>query len=261
MVSAMLARRLVLGVTFAATLASSAWAGQLSLRAPHPIVVELFTSQGCSDCPAADRLVGELAKRKDVIALSLPITYWDMLGWKDTFATDANTQRQKAYAAVMNHSGVYTPQMIIDGRLDVVGNQRDRVLAALSARSSDGYAEMSVPVSIGTVSGRVEIAIPAVKTKSKLLATIWVMRTLTQGSVNVEEGENRNHQLTYTNIVRDLQRAGEWNGEAMKIDLPMTLAKTKQDGVVVLLQARDYGPVLGAALLQLPASERYAVPR
>jgi hypothetical protein len=257
----MLARRLVHGVTLAATLASAAWAGQTVLRATHPIVVELFTSQGCSDCPAADRLVGELAKRKDVIALSLPITYWDMLGWKDTYATDANTQRQKSYAAAMSHSGIYTPQMIIDGRLDVVGNQRDRVLAALAARGSDGFAEMSVPISIGTASGRVEISIPAVKTKTKLFATIWVMRTLAQGSVNVEQGENRNHQLTYTNIVRDLQRAGEWNGEAMKIDLPMTLAKTKHDGVVVLLQARDYGPVLGAALLQLPAPERYAVPR
>lgn len=257
----MMVRRFVIGVTFAATLVGAAWAAQPASPAPHPIVVELFTSQGCSDCPAADRLVGELAKRKDVIALSLPITYWDMLGWKDTYATDANTQRQKAYAATMNHSGIYTPQMIIDGRLDVVGNQRDRVLAALSARSSDGYAEMSVPISIGTASGRVEISIPAVKTRNKLLATIWVMRTLGQGSVNVEQGENRNHQLTYTNIVRDLQRAGEWNGEAMKIDLPMTLAKTKHDGVVVLLQARDYGPVLGAALLQLPVPERYAIPR
>jgi hypothetical protein len=258
---AMLARRLFLGLTSAATLATAAWAGQPALRLPHPIVVELFTSQGCSDCPAADRLVGELAKRKDVIALSLPITYWDMLGWKDTFATDSNTQRQKSYAAVMKHSGIYTPQMIIDGRLDVVGNQRDRVLAALSARSSDGLAEMSVPVSIGTASGRIEIAIPALKTKTKLLATIWVMRTLAQGSVNVEQGENRNHQLTYTNVVRDLQRAGEWNGEAMKIDLPMTLAKTRHDGIAVILQSRDFGPVLGAAILQLPAAERFAVPR
>ena len=94
---------------------------------PRPVVVELFTSQGCSDCPAADRILTELAKRTDVIALSLPITYWDMLGWKDTFATEANTQRQKSYARAMIHSGIYTPQMIIDGRFDVVGNQRDQV--------------------------------------------------------------------------------------------------------------------------------------
>src|SRR5437870_974577 len=82
-----------------------------------------------------------------------------------------------------------------------------------------------------------------------------------QGSVNVEQGENRNHVLSYTNVVRDLKRAGEWNGEAMKIDLPLNLAKTKHDGVVVILQARDYGPVLGAAVLQFPAADRVAAPR
>src|SRR6266699_3078020 len=116
-------------------------------QVPRPILVELFTSQGCSDCPAADRIVGELAKRKDVIALSLPITYWDMLGWKDTYATDANTQRQKSYARAMNRSGIYTPQMIIDGRLAAVGNQRDRVMAALTLRSGE---EPAIPIVIGT---------------------------------------------------------------------------------------------------------------
>ena len=248
-------RSVSLGVVFAAAVITGAWAGQ---HAQRPVVVELFTSQGCSDCPAADRLVTELAKRKDVIALSLPITYWDMLGWKDTYATDANTQRQKSYARAMNRSGIYTPQMIIDGRLDVVGNQRDRVMAALTLRSGEDSA---IPISIGTAAGRVEIAIPAAKSKSKTLATIWVMRTLAQGAVNVEQGENRNHQLIYTNVVRDLKRAGEWNGEAMKIDLPLNLAKTKHDGVAVILQAGDYGPVLGAAILQIPTADRIAAPR
>src|SRR5882672_5362435 len=135
-------RSVSLGALLAIAVISGAWAGQHGRR---PVVVELFTSQGCSDCPAADRLVTELAKRKDVIALSLPITYWEMLGWKDTYATDTNTQRQKSYARAMNHSGIYTPQMIIDGRLDVVGNQRDRVLAAVAARAGEG-GEMSIPV-------------------------------------------------------------------------------------------------------------------
>src|SRR6266700_4035507 len=164
MVLPMRIRSVSLGVVFAAAVITGAWAGQ---HAQHPVVVELFTSQGCSDCPAADRLVTELAKRKDVIALSLPITYWDMLGWKDTYATDANTQRQKSYAREMNRSGIYTPQMIIDGRLDVVGNQRERVMAALmSSRSAD---DASIPIVTGTASGRVEISIPASKSKSKSL--------------------------------------------------------------------------------------------
>src|SRR5215510_4649409 len=118
----------------AAGVASPATAGQL--QGSHPVVIELFTSQGCSDCPAADRIVSELAKRKDVLALSLPITYWDMLGWKDTFATEANTYRQKSYAKTMNRSGIYTPQIAIDGKIDVVGNQRDRVMAAIAHRHS-----------------------------------------------------------------------------------------------------------------------------
>jgi hypothetical protein len=259
MVLPMRASFVLLSGFLAAVLSNGAWAGPSA--ASRPIVVELFTSQGCSDCPAADRLVTELAKQKDVIALSLPITYWDMLGWKDTFATDANTQRQKSYARAMSHSGIYTPQMIIDGRFDVVGNQRDRVMAALAARTNDGIGETFIPVLLGTASGRLEIAIPAAKTRTKPNATIWVMRTLARAAVNIEQGENRNHLLTYTNVVRDLQRAGEWNGEAMKIDLPLNPAKSKHDGIAVILQARDYGPVMGAAILHLAPAERVAAPR
>src|SRR6266436_9206383 len=225
-------RSVSLGALFAVAVITGVWAGQHGQR---PVVVELFTSQGCSDCPAADRLVTELAKRNDVIALSLPITYWDMLGWKDTYATDANTQRQKSYARAMNRSGIYTPQMIVDGVLDVVGNQNVRVLEALATQSAESARQQSVPIAISVASGRVEIAIPAVRSKIKPLAAIWVMRTLSQASVSVEQGENRNHRLGYSNVVRDLQRAGEWNGGAMKIDLPLTVGKTKQDGVAVLL--------------------------
>ena len=103
--------------------------------AARPVVVELYTSQGCNNCPPADALLGKLAQRSDVIALSLPITYWDMLGWKDTLATEANTRRQKAYAEMMGHGGVYTPQIIVDGVMDVVGGRIARVEAAIESRS------------------------------------------------------------------------------------------------------------------------------
>jgi len=221
---------------------------------PRPVLLELFTSQGCSDCPPADRLVTELANRDDVIALSLPITYWDILGWKDTFATEANTRRQKSYAQTMNRSGVYTPQMIIDGRIDVIGNQRDRVMDAVATRAGAASRDGSVPILLRRVSNRIEIAIPKTAHGRKDSGTIWVMRTLAKGSVSVADGENRNRQLTYTNVVRDLQRAGEWNGQAMKIDLPVNIAKLKYDGLVVILQAQDFGPVLGAAALRIAAS-------
>ncbi|MSP93887.1 MAG: DUF1223 domain-containing protein [Alphaproteobacteria bacterium] len=254
-------RFLGLGLTLvAAGLATQAWAGPS--HAPRPVVVELFTSQGCSDCPPADHIVTELARRKDVIALSFPITYWDMLGWKDTLATDGNTKRQKAYARTMKRSGIYTPQMIIDGRLDVVGNQREHVLAAVNLRTTEAAHEEAVEIRLDTVGGRVEITIPAARTKAKQYATIWVMRTQSQAGVKVDRGENRNHQLVYTNVVRDLQRAGEWTGEAMKIDLPVSSATAKhEDGIVVILQAEDYGRVIGAAALRVPKDSRVAAPR
>ena len=247
------------GLTLILSLTGYANAGQP--QGSHPVVIELFTSQGCSDCPAADRIVAELAKRKDVLALSLPITYWDMLGWKDTFATEANTYRQKSYAKTMNRSGIYTPQVVVDGKIDVVGNQRDRVMSAISNRQTQIANEAPINLTLGIASGRVEIAIPAsARAKDKPLATIWVMRTLSNASVNVQQGENKNHQLTYANLVRELHRAGEWTGEAMKIDVPITTGKSKHDGVAVVLQSHDYGEVIAAAMIKLPTVDQVAAP-
>jgi hypothetical protein len=120
---------------FAAAVALSAPAVAGGVK--RPVVVELFTSQGCSSCPPADALLGQLAQRHDVLAMSLPITYWDMLGWKDTLASEANTHRQKAYAAAMGHGGVYTPQMIVDGVTDVVGSREGDVEVAIGQRESE----------------------------------------------------------------------------------------------------------------------------
>jgi hypothetical protein len=262
MIPAMRGRLFFLATIAAAVLPALAW-GARSHADHHPVVLELYTSQGCSDCPAADRIVSELANRKDVIALSLPITYWDMLGWKDTFATQENTERQKAYARAMNRSGIYTPQIIVDGKFDVVGNQRDRVDAAIAAGTSDEQGELSIPVSLALSGQRVEISIPGVRGKPKPSGTIWVMRTLSRASVDVQAGENRNHELSYSNVVRDLRRAGEWNGQPMKIELPLSVSTIKNDGMAVILQRDGYGPVLGAALLEMPsdgAAQGHAAP-
>jgi len=130
----LLFRVLALGLAGVFALSSpSAFAGGSTLR---PVVVELYTSQGCNTCPPADALLGKLAQRPGVIALSLPITYWDMLGWKDTLATDANTRRQKSYAAAMGHGGVYTPQIIVDGVMDIVGSRATNVELAIAQREA-----------------------------------------------------------------------------------------------------------------------------
>src|SRR5436305_12749827 len=117
----------------------------LDAHAKRPIVVELYTAQGCSSCPPADALLGQLANRKDLLALSLPVTYWDMLGWRDTLASEANTKRQKAYSKELGRGGIYTPQMIIDGTTDVVGSREQNVAAAIAARASD---MQNVPVQL-----------------------------------------------------------------------------------------------------------------
>src|SRR5579872_1586982 len=124
--------RLALALSGVLLLCSSADAG--SNR--RPVVVELFTSQGCSSCPPADALLGRLSQRRDVLAISLPITYWDMLGWKDTLANESNTRRQKAYARVLGRGGVYTPQMIIDGVDDVVGSREADVETAIARHAT-----------------------------------------------------------------------------------------------------------------------------
>ena len=248
------------GLTLILALTGYANAGQP--QGSHPVVIELFTSQGCSDCPAADRIVTELAKRKDVLALSLPITYWDMLGWKDTFATDANTNRQRAYAKAMKQSGVYTPQMIVDGLLDVVGNQRSRVMTAIDTRTRQRRNGEQPGLSLAVESGHVEISIAAASAKIKPAATIWVMHTLSQGAVDVHQGENRNHRLAYANLVRDLERVGEWNGDEMKIEVPATtVGQAKQDGVAVILQNHEHGEVMAAALTAVPGNHLLAAPR
>ncbi len=225
----------------------------------RPIVVELFTSQGCGDCPEADRIAADLAKRKDAIVLTLPITYWDVLGWKDTFATVENTKRQNAYAKTMNRAGVYTPQMVMDGVVDVVGNQRDLVMSTLDGRIRT-QPKSHTDLHVALLPGRLTIGIGTAKVKERPRATIWVMRTLLRGVADVRHGANSNRMLTYVNVVRELHRAGEWTGEAKTIDFPMAQSLSSADGIAVIVQSREHGEVLNAASLTVPASTLAANP-
>lgn len=221
----------------------------LAATAPTPILVELFTSQGCSDCPPADHLLVELAGRKDVVALTLPITYWDMLGWKDTLATDANTHRQKSYAKAMSRSGVYTPQIVVGGAEHVIGGQRDKVLTAIS--HAQAQREL-IPIAISQSSGRVTVTIAARPNGERNSATtIWLMHTLSHAKVAIGGGENNARELVYANVVRELHRFGDWDGGEKSFTIPMRAEPGKQDGLAVVLQRADYGPVVGAALVAL----------
>jgi hypothetical protein len=225
----------VLAVAAAVPFANAQAAGK------RPVVVELYTSQGCATCPPADALLGQLAARKDVIALSLPVTYWDMLGWKDTLASDACTRRQKAYSQEMKRGGVYTPEMIVDGVSDVVGGRDALVNAAITARAGD---EESVPVAITAAKQTLHISVGA-DDHADGSATIWLFRVQPWAKVAIASGENGGHTLTYTNVVRDVHAVGLWNGRAVTLDLPRD---DPHDQFAVVVQQSGYGRILGAAM-------------
>jgi hypothetical protein len=222
---------------------SHAWAGT-----KRPVVVELYTSQGSSSCPPADALLAKLAERKDVIALSLPITYWDMLGWKDTFASDANTRRQKAYAQVMGHGGVYTPQMIVDGVSDIVGSRETAIDAAIDAHDADLH---NVPVTLTATPHELRVQIGSGAERDD--ATIWMFQILSRATVAIRAGENEGRTMTYRNIVRDVRAIGMWKGQPLSLDLPrQDMMSEPHDSIAIVVQENGYGHIIGAAMLSGP---------
>jgi hypothetical protein len=222
--------------------------GASALAGPRPVVVELFTSQGCSSCVPADALMGQLATRKDVLAMSLPITYWDMLGWKDTLASDANTRRQKAYSDAMHRGGVYTPQMIVDGVNDLVGSREPAIQAAITARAGDAQA---VSVKVTTTPTEVHVEVGEGKGGD---ATIWLFRILPKATVTISAGENGGHTVTYRNIVQDVKAVGMWKGQPVTLDLPkQEIGGAPKDAIAVIVQQGGYGRIIGAMLVDKPA--------
>lgn len=215
--------------------------------AENPILIELFTSQGCSSCPPADAILHELATRDDVIALSLPVDYWDYLGWKDTLAMPAFTQRQQAYAKQLNLRSVYTPQIIIDGVTDAVGIRQHHIERAIELRAEMlGTRRIPItPVDQGTaIVIRIGDGAPP-----KHESTLWLVRYNRHMTVNITRGENAGKTMTYTNVVRELTPIGMWDGTALELRLPKSSLRAGYDGAAIILQADNTGPILGAARL------------
>ncbi len=215
--------------------------------AVQPVVIELFTSQGCSSCPPADALLGELAERADVIALSLHVDYWDYIGWRDPYGSPQNTERQRAYAEELGLRYIYTPQMVIDGRYDVVGSRRDEVLASLekAAKRRKPVAVEFVPSNGGTV------VIPAGHAPDRG-ATIWLAIFDEGYETRVKRGENAGRTIRNANVVRRMERLGTWMGERLEIPLNLDSAAARGNfGCAVLVQQGRNGPILGAGLMRL----------
>jgi hypothetical protein len=238
----MTSARLAKGLAFVL----AATASLHTARAAEPVrgVVELFTSQGCSSCPPADRYLAELAKDPGLVVLSWPVDYWDYIGWKDTFASPAFTARQKGYAAARRDEQIYTPQAVIDGVTHAVGNDRDRVQEAIDAHGKS----FSAVVTITDRDGKIGVDVTP-KGNTGGSATVWLLRVLRTANVAIGRGENKGRSVTYTNVVREAIPVGEWSGGAAHFEA----ARPKLgdgEALVVLLQtgtAAKPGAILAAA--------------
>ncbi|NIX75367.1 DUF1223 domain-containing protein [Microvirga sp. c23x22] len=222
---------------------------QPALADPPRAVVELFTSQGCSSCPPADAVLTELAGQPDIVALSFPVNYWDYLGWKDTLAHAAFTERQKAYAQARSDRQVYTPQMIVNGTKGCIGSDRARIEKSIE-ESNAGRAHLPVDVELKEQNGLVTIAVDGAVPADVHHAQVLVLPVMHSKTVRIGKGENSGRTVTYANVVRGVTRVGEWRGGAAHFEVPLATARGDGDGYVVLLQTSTDvhpGPILGAA--------------
>ena len=235
----LISRRHCIALTAGAV--SSAIVSPSRAQTPSPVVVELFTSQGCSSCPPADALLAELRTMPGVMALTYHVDYWDYLGWKDTLGSPEYSQRQYDYAKARGDMDVFTPQMIINGETHLVGSNREKVMATLEEGRK---ANWTVPLTLNE--GPKEIVIEIGEGEGD--GTLWVMPVQAHATVKIERGEIAGREIHYNNVVRRLLPAGMWNGKAQRIPLPkdglMPLGST---ACVALLQRGKVGGVLGCA--------------
>jgi hypothetical protein len=237
-----------ISIVFMLALSSLIAAGAMAAET-RPAVAELFTSQGCSSCPPADRLLGELARRSDVIALGFHITYWDAAQWRDPLSRQESTERQQAYDDHLTRGQIYTPQMVIEGTEDVIGSDRSMVLAALDRAKPLAAA----PVTIATDRRSVAIGAGNAPQGAGVLVVRYVLKRTTQ----VKGGENAGLSATDTNAVTSLKMIGDWTGNAASFPIEPPAAG---EGIAVLVQAPD-GRFLGAASTEMPATSPLPAPK
>ncbi|MBU1307014.1 MAG: DUF1223 domain-containing protein [Alphaproteobacteria bacterium] len=237
--------RALVGIVALAVLVQPASAD--SLRVSPKAVVELFTSQGCSSCPPADALLTSLDERGDVLALAYHVDYWDYVGWKDTFGEADYSDRQRAYAQSWGSSRIYTPQMVINGAVGVVGSRRNEVNGAIDR------GRLPLQVAVTQDRNMLKIAIPADAQLSD--AVVWLVTYLDRADVDIAEGNNAGKSMVYTQVVTGRQALGMWesaSGASLKLPIPEVLAHSSTGIAVIVQQEKDGlpGPILGAAAFE-----------
>ena len=203
--------------------------------AAHPAVIELYQSQGCSSCPPALAVLDQVANRPDVLALNFAVTYWDQLGWKDTYAQPAFTARQWEYSRAQGRGNVQTPQLIVNGKAAVLGSYKAEVEQAIARNARGAGPEIKAD------GAQVTVAAAAGAQPSTVWLVAYDPRTI---QVPVRAGENGGRTLPHRNVVRQLMRIGSWNGASAHFTAPATSSGLAR---AILVQAGTGGPILAAA--------------
>ncbi len=227
-------RSLALSIMILAGLVTTAHA-----QSKPPIVVELFTSQGCSSCPPADKFLQELAQRDDVIALGLHVDYWDYIGWKDVFGNKAYAERQRAYAHVGGRRSVYTPQMVIQGQEHVVGNHPKDVNTLVKMHQAKPAA-----VALKAVRKGGKVNIQAQASSVAVPAVVVMVRYHPSQTTRIVRGENAGKEIAYANVVHELKVVGKWD---MRKPLSLSVRSAPDMKTAIIIQSAGHGPILAAA--------------
>lgn len=233
--------RLIFAVLVSAVLSCACLAGAARAQdagaKPGPVVVELFTSQGCSACPPADRLIAKLSRRPGVFALLLPVDLWDYVGWKDTLALPYHSQRQRQYGKVRGDNRVYTPQAIINGIAHVVGSDPAAIKAQAQICLGRNGA-LSVSMRTQETPGGLTVELGPAPDGAAQTAGLWLVRVASSREVKIKRGENSGKTFTYVNVARGFQRIGEWTGQPASFTIRKDqLAAADADGWMLFLQA------------------------
>jgi hypothetical protein len=236
-------------------------ASALSTGAVHSeprAVIELFTSQGCSSCPPADQLAGELARDPSIVVMSLPIDYWDYLGWKDTLALPGHTKRQRAYANTRGDREVYTPQVVVNGSVHVLGSDQSAIENAI-VQTDKQPGTLSLPVTLSVANGQISASVAgangAAAKGTAATGEVWLCPITKDVPVTIGRGENTGHTVTKHNVVRRWIKLGDWNGTARTFTLPVRdIGASDIDTIAVVVQSGTKeapGAMLGANVAAL----------
>jgi len=233
--------------------ATALTAGSAASAAEPRAVIELFTSQGCSSCPPADKLLAEYTHDPSVVALSLAVDYWDYLGWKDTLALAGHTNRQRAYAKARGDREVYTPQAVINGTVHALGSDKAAIERAIR-QTREQTMPLTVPVTVALTGDTVTVSVPAAMDEHAQ-GEVWLCPISKMVPVKIGRGENHGHTISYSNVVRRWIKLGDWTGHAKSWSVPTQgLVGNGIDEAAVLLQGgtnEKPRAILGAALASL----------